>query len=373
MAGKVEIDRRIPSDLQPRPLQGLNPQAPQQEPSYYDVSMLQPPVWEGYFIGPYFFLGGVAGGAYLLSRVAEWVAGREYRQITRAGSTVALLATVPCAPLLIADLGDPSRFHHMLRVFKPQSPMNLGAWTLTGFSAAAAAAVLREFRRGPSGSSRKTGDAIDCSLTVVMDAAGVPLALLLMSYTGVLISGAATPVWCKNKWLAPLFAASAVGNGSSAISLALKFLARRSFFGREVPGQKALDRIDTIAHVAETILLVQYLTSLGKLNKPLTAGAQPPALTASTAATIASEVLKYLPVRPAARDSSTTAAACAGLLGGLLLKYSILQAGKSSAQDPRAARLNTTPRSVPVSKFPRPYRAMELERGQPAPSKLLNL
>ena len=36
--------------------------------------------------------------------------------------------------MLVLDLGDPLRFHHMLRVFKPSSPMSLGTWSLTAYS-----------------------------------------------------------------------------------------------------------------------------------------------------------------------------------------------------------------------------------------------
>src|SRR5207302_100865 len=56
------------------------------------------------------------------------------RRVAADGFYLAAMALVPCAPLLIADLGRPDRFHHMLRIFKPLSPMNLGAWTLTGFT-----------------------------------------------------------------------------------------------------------------------------------------------------------------------------------------------------------------------------------------------
>ena len=35
---------------------------------------------------------------------------------------------------LVLDLGDPLRFHHMLRVFKPSSPMSLGTWCLSAYS-----------------------------------------------------------------------------------------------------------------------------------------------------------------------------------------------------------------------------------------------
>ena len=36
--------------------------------------------------------------------------------------------------MLVLDLGDPLRFHHMLRVFKPSSPMSLGTWSLAAYS-----------------------------------------------------------------------------------------------------------------------------------------------------------------------------------------------------------------------------------------------
>ena len=52
-------------------------------------------------------------------------------------------------PLLIADLGLPSRFLNMLRVFKRRSAMSLGAWTLMAFSSAIGLVVIgREDRCG---------------------------------------------------------------------------------------------------------------------------------------------------------------------------------------------------------------------------------
>ena len=50
---------------------------------------------------------------------------------------------MPGAPLLILDLGRPERFFNMLRIFKPRSPMSMGAWCLTGFSTVGGAAVAR--------------------------------------------------------------------------------------------------------------------------------------------------------------------------------------------------------------------------------------
>jgi formate-dependent nitrite reductase membrane component NrfD len=41
---------------------------------------------------------------------------------------IAAIGAVLSPVLLILDLGRPRLFIHMLRVFKPQSPMSIGAW-----------------------------------------------------------------------------------------------------------------------------------------------------------------------------------------------------------------------------------------------------
>ena len=53
--------------------------------------------------------------------------------------------------LLVLDLGDPLRFHHMLRVFKPSSPMSLGTWSLTIYSLPLTVIVATELLPGEWG------------------------------------------------------------------------------------------------------------------------------------------------------------------------------------------------------------------------------
>src|SRR5262249_61943385 len=71
----------------------------------------------------------LAGGRPEIVRDARWIAA--------AGGAIA-------PPLLIADLGRPERFLNMLRVFKVQSPMSIGAWTLVAFSNAAGASAFAD-------------------------------------------------------------------------------------------------------------------------------------------------------------------------------------------------------------------------------------
>ena len=193
------------------------------DPAYYDISPLQSPVWEN-DIGVYFFLGGLSSSAFSIARLADRFGCGKLRPATQWGTLIAAAAALPCAPLLIKDLGDRSRFHHMLRIWKPKSPMNLGSWTLTAYTLIGGIAALRELLRtlrhdAPLAGAAQVADETAGALT---DAVGVPLGLLLAGYTGILLSTTSTPLWSRNSWIGALFSASAVGSGASAVKLALE-------------------------------------------------------------------------------------------------------------------------------------------------------
>lgn len=278
--------------------------------TYYDVPMLKPPVWSPE-VSAYFFLGGLSGGAYLLSRAASQVA------IRRSGAVVAALAALPCAPLLVADLGDWSRFHHMMRVFKPSTPMNLGTWVLTAYSGIA---TLNALLPGPQ----------NLALRAVSDLAGIPLALLLTTYTGVLLSCTTAPAWCQNGWLPVLFASGAFNNGCSAIQLAL-----------ELTGQSAeadaLDPIGTSATLLEAGAMAGYLSSVLDVSKAPRQGIAGMLLLGGGlgCGMVIPALLKRLLPRTRATRIATH---LIELVGGACVRFGVLAAGRQSANDPDAAR-----------------------------------
>jgi formate-dependent nitrite reductase membrane component NrfD len=310
--------------------------------TYDDVPMLKPSLWS-WEISSYFFFGGLSGGAFLLARMADRFGGDSRRDVARTGTAISLAALAPCAPLLIADLGDPTRFHYMLRVFKPKSPMNLGAWVLTAFSAVLSLTALNEWRKArrrgkPGGLARFADAAIDA----VSDGAGVPLALTLAGYTGVLLSTTATPVWTRNRWLGPLFSASAVGTGAAAIDLVLATGEGRESRRRE----RAMRRISLAARVAEAATLGGFLAAGGSAAAPITRGKYAPHLWGGAigAGLLLSSVLEAIPA-PAgsARKWLRVAGAASVLAGGLALRWAITQAGRPSGSDPGAARRSEKP------------------------------
>ena len=79
------------------------------------------PLWEWWIVW-YFFLGGIAGGAYFISMIVELVGKEEDRPIARMGYYIAFPLILICGICLILDLGMPLRFWHMLVYSKTLLP-----------------------------------------------------------------------------------------------------------------------------------------------------------------------------------------------------------------------------------------------------------
>ena len=147
--------------------------------------VLKEPVWE-FSIPAYFYVGGLTGVSGTLGAAAQLLAPNSMRSLVTRSRWVATIGGAVSAGLLVYDLGRPSRFLNMLRVFRVTSPMSMGSWILSVFSTAAAGAALLPF--GPN----------------LFRPVAYPLGLIaglfglgLSGYTGVLIAQTAVPV-CSN-------------------------------------------------------------------------------------------------------------------------------------------------------------------------------
>ena len=158
--------------------------------SYYGRPIVKPPPWH-YDIPAYLFTGGLAAGSALLAAGADATGRTEMR---RAGRLAALGALGASTFFLINDLGRPDRFHHMLRVAKPTSPMSVGTWLLTAYgpgavvAGAAEVAKLLPVRFGVL-STLVEWAARPAGLAAAAFAPGVA------SYTAVLLTNTSTPAW----------------------------------------------------------------------------------------------------------------------------------------------------------------------------------
>jgi formate-dependent nitrite reductase membrane component NrfD len=276
----------------------------------------------------------MAAGAYLTASLAQRLGSAEDRHYAADGFYLAAAAIVPCAPMLIADLGRPERFHHMLRIFKPLSPMNLGAWALTAFSALSVARAIA--RAGETGLFRGPLAAPTRLLPKpVIELAGTLSGLVLAGYSGVLLASTNIPLWARSKLLGGLFMASAMSSGSAAVTLQA---ARR---GAPDATLHRLGTLESVASIGEMAMLTGYLVQSGKTARPLTTGrfAAPFWLGAVGAGAVLPLLLHQFARRRNGRSrrSLSSAAAICTIAGSLALRWSIFEAGKDSSEDQAAS------------------------------------
>jgi formate-dependent nitrite reductase membrane component NrfD len=191
--------------------QGANPAPP-----------VKPPTWEWY-VPIYFWMGGIAAGSWLAITAEDWAGARD-RQVIRAGRYLALANVLGGTVLLIADLGRPERFHYMLRIVRLRSAMSLGSWGLTLFGPfLGAAGVLQAAEDGWLGRGVQRRARSGRSAGRLLHVAGLPVALFVGGYTGVLLASTSTPSWARRtQLLGPLFLASGTSSGLAAICAVLE-------------------------------------------------------------------------------------------------------------------------------------------------------
>jgi formate-dependent nitrite reductase membrane component NrfD len=225
------------------------------------------------------------------------------------------------------ELGRLSRFHHLLRIFKPSSPMNLGTWTLlahSGFSTLLAARALADTDRLPI-----AGPLIRRLPPVLLGMAGLPPAMTLGGYSGVLLGTTSVPLWSTSPLLGGLFMSSAVATGTAAVSLTSIVTGRDS-----AAEHTALGTIAIAAGASEMALAGGFLATSGSAAKPLLTGTNGALLLGAALASASALVLELAATRQSKRQRVIGAfAASATLAGGALLRWAMVRAGHVSALD----------------------------------------
>lgn len=293
---------------------------------------LQIPQWE-WWIVVYFFAGGIAGGAYLVSTVIELVGEPADRPIARMGYYIAFAMIPICVICLILDLGVPLRFWHMVvyrKTFLPtpvwDSPMSVGAYALLVFSVFSTLSFLDalvETGRLRWAPFRARYNSVPRMIYAIL---GGLAAFFLASYTGVLLATTHLPAWANTPMLGALFLASGASTGVAAVVLGLVLT------GTDVGRSWAkLKRFDNVAIVWELALLVVTLVWLGAAATPLLSGLGGILLIGGTLL-LGLIVPLVLQLRGRAHATETTRAialpAILILIGGFILRIVIVLGGQ---------------------------------------------
>ncbi len=203
------------------------------ERGYPAWTVTKAPSWHGLVACDMLF-NNLTTGLFLVAALGELAAPEVFTQVAKVAYPLALGLLLTDLLCLVLDLGDPLRFHHMLRVFKPTSPMSLGTWCLTVFSLPlTVSAALGLLMHG--------GPALEWVRKAVLVLGLVP-ALGSAVYKGVLLSTNSQPGWRDARWLGGYLTNSALMLGCAEL------LALSIFMGQ--------DRAIAVLHAALGLLLV---------------------------------------------------------------------------------------------------------------------
>src|SRR3990172_4059840 len=304
------------------------------------MPLLQSADWP-LLIDLYFFLAGLAGGAFVVATIADLLGGERNRSVVRVGYYLAFLAVIPCPILLIVDLGVPSRFLHMLVSFKPDqaigaaainigpfhikpfSPMFIGAGALLCFSPLAFLAALSVFLE-----DAKRGRNISALRTTVGVIGGF-FGFFLAAYPGVLLGATARPLFQNGSFLGALFLAVGASSGAGGSALILSLLGQGA---GGTPGRLRQLIIPALLLQAATLALFLLRVGMsggeGALQSLALLLSGPYSLIFWVGA-VAVGLIVPLVIQVASRQPGLVAiSAVLILVGGFLVKYVIIAAGQ---------------------------------------------
>ena len=276
-------------------------------PSPYGRPIIKEPVWKPE-IPFYFYTGGLGGASAGLALLAGASGNRELAR----RAWINAFAGISASPvLLISDLGKPSRFLNMLRMFKVTSPMSVGSWLLAASGSVTALATASEltgmFPR--AGRAAKVGSAL----------LGMPLA----TYTAGLVANTSVPVWHDARFTLPfVFAGSSAASAGAAAVLTTP--------ARHAGPARRLAVGGGVASVGAALVMER---ALGEIGEPYKKGLSGGLSRAAGALTLAGAAVI------ATRGASSRAAAIAGsaivTAGVITERWAVFKAGFKSASDPR--------------------------------------
>ena len=275
--------------------------------SYYGRPVIKEPVWKTPDVPGYLFLGGLAGASSVLAAGAQ-LSG--YRKLARVGKIGALGAISLSAVALVHDLGRPERFLHMLRVFKPSSPMSVGSWLLAGYGPVAGAAAVSEVTGILPGAGR--------AATLGAGLLGPAIA----TYTAALICDTAVPAWHEGYREMPYVFAGSAASAAGGLGLLAVHPA----------DAEPARNLAVLGATVELIAKRQMLARHGDLAEPYETGTTGAILRLAeflTVGALAGAVLGRTSRAVSALSGASLVAASA------MTRFGIFEAGMASARDPK--------------------------------------
>jgi polysulfide reductase chain C len=293
------------------------------------------PGWEWYYIATYFFFGGISAGSYFIGSLVELLGNDKQRQISRIAFYIAFPLIFVSPLLLIADLGQPLRFWHLLLYSRDGlpymnsiSPMSVGgAWALLIYGGISFLSFLNNLVVDGYLRSELLIKLFERIPHKVYAVIGSFFGFFIAGYTGVLLNATARPLWAStDPLIGSIFITSAASTGAAAIALIMAW--RNKASGETFMRLETFDRIAMIAELALIVLMVivagQYANAIlrGWYGVMFLGG------TVVLGILIPLGLNWYARKPGAATNGLVVLTAVLILFGGALLRVSLLQAGQ---------------------------------------------
>ncbi len=210
---------------------------------------------------------GMAGGAYLVAFLANKFSGGKYTSLFRT----AVLTGVPLAIIgvffLIIDLGTPIWAWHLFVKFLPVSVMSMGTWTLFAWLIISFVMIILWIVEWDANRNCDKYSAGVVNFVKKFDGllawGGFIFAILLMTYTGVLLASTTQALWSSTLLLPSLFVSSATATGV-AILIVMTMILNKINEGRGSGWTFSEDLIGKLSKslmgviIVEAVVLIAY-------------------------------------------------------------------------------------------------------------------
>ena len=301
------------------------------------------------------WVAGMAGGAYFAAFLIDRMSGRKHPLLPKIAMFLGVPLVLLGSLLLVVDLGEQLRAWHLFTRFRAGSAMSMGSWILLLYALIGVVMIALWWS--------KSFEPEEVRLTVLSGLASVirpaaralgvlswiafVLAVLLMAYTGVLLSASNQPLWASTFLLPVLFVTSAILTGTALLVLVLKTGFGRlldMLFGGEgepVPDEAvyALAKAMAIVALVESAVLVVYVVWLASFSTPAAVEAlrymvfSPLGLLFWAGAVLLGLIIPLVLLFPATRGregivGSVVSSAALVLLGGFFLRLVVVLSGQ---------------------------------------------
>jgi DMSO reductase anchor subunit len=211
----------------------------------------------------------------------------------------------------VHDLGKPSRFYNMLRVFKPTSPMSVGSWLLGVYGPAAGTAALSQI----TGRAPRLGR--------VGTFASALLGPGVASYTAALIANTAVPAWHEGFRQMPFVFVGSAAMAASGLAL----------IGTPLHEATPARRLAVLGAAVELGASKTMQRHMGMIAEPYHEGRAGKLIKAGEGLAICG-ALGGLTIAARSRLGASVCGA-ALLAASACTRFGIFQAGNQSAQEPK--------------------------------------